>query len=348
VKVTVTGASGHLGANLVRGLLARGDDVRAATIESPSDCVPGLQGLEVERVHADVRDAESVRRAVAGADLVFHLAAKVSIARWEAPEVWATNARGTRNVVDACLDAGVGRLVHMSSISALDPRPGRLAVLEDRGYSIDHRLSAYDRSKAAGEQAVADGVRRGLDAVVLNPTGMLGPWDTAPSLIGAVLLGLWNGRYSSMVQGGMNWVDVRDVANAALAASQCGRTGERYLVGGSWVRVNELMSIAARTGGVEPPSFTAPMWLARLGAPFASTWYRVTRRSPRFTREALQMLERYRLVLDARAYDELDHRPRPIERTLEDTYAWFCERGLVVTRSPGTVPRRLANAVPSV
>jgi dihydroflavonol-4-reductase len=310
--------------------------------------LPALEGLDVERVVADILDADAIERAVRGADIVFHLAGRISIAKWEAADVWAINLHGTRNVVAACLRHDVRRLVHVSSIHALDPNPRRMAVLEDRDPSVDERLGAYDRSKAAGERVVLDAAEQGLDAVVLNPTGMIGPWDVGPSLFGRVLLDIWTGRMKAMVDGGMNWVDVRDVAEAAISASTRGRAGARYLIGGSWIHMSELAAIAAQDAGVSAPFVTTPMWLARLAAPAASAWYRLTGRSPRFTREALAALERYRLVLDARAHDELGHRPRPIEQTLTDTYEWFAESGAIGGPPTSRRARRLANAVPSV
>jgi dihydroflavonol-4-reductase len=347
LKVAVTGATGHLGANLIRALLVRRWDVRAVTIESPDASVPALDGLDVERVQADVCDPAAIDRAVRGAEIVFHLAGRISIAKWEATGVWAVNVDGTRNVVEACISQDVRRLVHVSSIHALDPNPRRMAVLEDREPSQDRRLGAYDRSKAAGERIVLDAAEQGLEAVVLNPTGMIGPWDVGPSLFGRVLLDIWQGRMKVMVDGGMNWVDVRDVAEAAISASTRGRAGARYLLGGSWVHMEELATMAAQIAGVSAPPVTTPMWLARLAAPAASAWYRLARRSPRFTREALGALERYRLVLDSRANDELDHRPRRIEQTLEDTYEWFAEAGSIIGH-PSRRARRLPSAVPSV
>ena len=348
MRYAVTGATGHLGAHVVRRLLLDGHEVRALTIEPTDASVPALNGLELERVQADVRDPVATSRAIERSDVVIHLAARISIVGWESDAVWETNVEGTRNVVEACLQHNVRRLVHVSSIHALDPSPGRLAVMEDRGPSVHRGLAAYDRSKAAGEQLVIESAERGLHAVILNPTGMIGPLDTGPSLIGRVLIDVWRERLPVVVQGGMNWVDVRDVASTVVAAARQGRAGARYLVGGSWVRTAELARLAADVAGVRPPTYVAPMWLARFAAGFASGWYRVARRSPRFTRQALLALERYRLVLDTPATEELGHRARPIEQTLQDTYDWFVRTGSIETTTENAAVRSSANAVPTV
>lgn len=317
----VTGATGLLGANLVRALLEAGHQVRAVAIEESGH--PALDGLDVPYVRADVRDPAQIRKALDGAEVVHHLAAKISILSWDAEEVRAINVGGVSTVVEACLATGVRRLVHVSSIHALSPHPHRRAVDEGRELAIDRRLPAYRRSKANGEQVVRAGVARGLDAVILNPTGMLGPHDHGPSEAGRYLRDVWHGRANGLLSGGFNWVDARDVADAAVAAATSGRTGERYILAGGWVSVEEFVALAAQVAGVTPPRIVAPQLAAHGAARMAAAWSRLLRRPVRLTPDALRTLHEYRLILTDKAHDELGFRARPFEQTLRDAYHWY-------------------------
>jgi dihydroflavonol-4-reductase len=324
MRVAVTGATGHIGANLVRVLAARGDQVRALV----HDDGRGLKGVPVEEVRADVRDLASLKKGFAGVDLVFHLAARISIAPGDSAEVDAVNVGGTRNVVDACLAAGVKRLCHFSSIHALSPEPRDGTVDEARPLAEGSWLP-YDRSKAAGEREIKKGVERGLDAVTVNPTAVLGPYDYRPSPLGSVLLDLYHRRLPGLVDGGFDWVDVRDVVAGALAAAAKGRTGERYLLGGTRRTVLELARTVEKVTGSRPPRFVSPMWLARASAPFATGWARLTGRRARLTAESLHALRNHQRVSHDKATRELGYQPRPLEDTVASTFAWFKEAQIV-------------------
>lgn len=221
MPVVVTGASGHVGANLVRRLL---DQRRKVRVVVHSD-VRALEGLGVERVSADVLDPASLLRAFAGAGVVYHLAARISIRRSDRRLVQAVNATGTRNVVRACRECGAGRLVHFSSIHALRAEPAGEPVDESRPLALGRNCLPYDRSKAMAEEAVLEGIQEGLDAVIVNPTAVIGPNDFKPSHMGEVIWKLMHGRLPVLVRGGFNWVDVRDVVEGACAAAEKGAAG---------------------------------------------------------------------------------------------------------------------------
>ncbi|HEY7954220.1 MAG TPA: NAD-dependent epimerase/dehydratase family protein, partial [Polyangia bacterium] len=186
MKVVVTGAAGHIGGNLTRALIARGERPRVLVRSDRR----ALDGLDVEVVDGDVRDRASLERAFDGAERVFHLAAHISISPGEEELVEAINVRGVKNVVEACLARGVKRLIHFSSIHALASEPTGTPVDESRPLAADSPLT-YDRSKAGGEREVRAGIERGLDAVVVNPTGVIGPHDYRPSRMGEVFLSLY-------------------------------------------------------------------------------------------------------------------------------------------------------------
>jgi dihydroflavonol-4-reductase len=327
MRVVVTGASGHVGANLVRALVERGDQVRVVV----RDRVDALAGVEVERVRGDVRDAASLRQAFAGAEVVYHLAAMISISGDPRGDVRTVNVEGTRNAAEAALAAGVRRLVHCSSVHAFD-----LYRPDARGGTIDEAWPrvpdatthfAYDRSKAAGERALREAIGRGLDAVILHPSGIVGPFDYGPSRMGRVLLQLHRRTLPSLVQGAFDFVDVRDVVAGLIAAGERGRGGENYIVTGHHVSVPELARLAHEVTGVRPPRLNTPIWVAKLGVPVFMAIGWAQRREPLYTFESLAVLQSPGRFSWAKAERELGYRPRPLIDTVRDTYAWFESTG---------------------
>ena len=323
--VAVTGASGHVGANLVRILIERGHHVRALIHRDRR----AVEGLDVEQCIGDLHDPESVQNLVNGTEAVFHLAASITLKQDREGIAWRTNVDGTRNVAEACLRAGVRRLVHFSSIHALSPYPQDETVTEARPLALDGGLPAYDRSKAAAEEIVLDAVARGLDAVIVNPTAMIGPYDFGPSYLGSVLVDVAHGKLPVLVRGGFDWVDVRDVCAGALTALDRGTIGERYLLSGAHRPLPELAEMAAGIAGVPAPRFAVPLWVAYLGLPIASLAYAVRRKPPRFTRTSLWTMKHHQRVTHEKAMRELGYQTRPLEDTVRDTLEWFRAAGLL-------------------
>lgn len=319
----VTGASGHIGNNLVRALLAQGRRLRVVV----RDDQRAIEGLEAERVRADLREPESLRRAFTGAEVVYHLAGRISITGDEGGLVHQTNVLGTRNVVEAAMACGVRRLVHFSSIHALSQAPVDEALDETRPPVRGNGCPAYDRSKAGGEEEVQRGVERGLDAVIVNPTSVLGPHDYKPSAMGEVLVGLARRRFVALVAGGFDWVDVRDVVGGAMAAEERGKRGERYLLSGHWHPVVEIARLVEEVTGVKAPCFAAPFWLAHLGVPFVTLCSKLTRTRALYTRESLHALAGNHQISHAKATRDLAYAPRPLRETVEDFFRWHRERG---------------------
>jgi dihydroflavonol-4-reductase len=331
--VVVTGASGHVGASFVRALVARGDRVRAL-LRTPDP--ESLRGVDVERVVGDVRDRESLLRAFAGAEIVVHLAAQISIVGEMGGLVRETNVVGARNAAEAALVSGARRMVHMCSVHAFEQQPLDQPLDETR-QRVTHG-PAYDRSKADGEAEVRAVIARGLDAVIVHPSGIVGPLDFRPSRMGKVFLDLYHRKLPSLIDGGFDWVDVRDVVAGSLAALERGRKNESYLLTGGWRSVGELAAIAEKLTGKKPPRITSPMWLARAGAPLLEGWARLRKEEPLYTSESLLALRANRNYLRDKAERELGHRPRPIADSVRDVYRWFAENG----RLPPSLLERLA------
>jgi dihydroflavonol-4-reductase len=329
MTVVVTGAAGHIGANLVRALIAKGCPTRSLVHVSRQ----AIEGLDTEIVQGDICDQESLCRAFSGAEVVYHLAANISLSMGDWPRLEAINVIGARNVVEACLRCGVRRLVHFSSIHALVQEPMSTPVDESRPLVESRHCPPYDRSKAAAEKEAHRGVEKGLDAVIINPTAIIGPYDYEPSYFGEALLALANRKLPGLVTGGFDWVDVRDVVEGALLAEERAPTGAKYILSGHWVSICDIADMVADFTGRPAPGFVCPLWLARLGAPIVTPFSRLTEKWPLYTSVSMRALRSNRSISHGKAARELGYQPRPFRETLIDTLKWFEENGQL-SRSP--------------
>ncbi|MEW6049130.1 MAG: NAD-dependent epimerase/dehydratase family protein, partial [Bacillota bacterium] len=279
MRAMVTGATGFVGRHLVRALLEAGHEVtvvRRAT--SPAE---RLQGLPVQHVVADLTEPESLKGTMDGVDWVFHVAADLSWWRAARARQWAVNVEGTRRVVTEALRAGVKRLVYTSSVAAVG-FPDRGEVADESFPFNGYRLGIqYAISKWEAEQRVLEGVRRGLDAVIVNPATIMGDESPRPgSLVDLVA----RGALPAWAGGGTNFCDIDDVVAGHLAAAERGKTGQRYILGGHNVTFREMIEALARAAGVRPPSRRAPRPLVRAAAWAMEGAAVVTRRPPALTR----------------------------------------------------------------
>lgn len=323
MTVVVTGACGHIGVNLVRALIDSGRPVRSLVHVHQR----GMDGLASELVRGDVGDTESLCRAFRGAKVVYHLAGCISLSIKDWPRLESINVVGTRNVVEACLRSGVKRLVYFSSIHALQQEPFSAPVDESRPLSDSSGFPPYDRSKALGEREVRRGIENGLDAVIINPTAVVGPHDYEPSYLGRAILDMARHRLPALVTGGYDWVDVRDVVRGAIAAEKRAVSGSRYILSGHWLSLGDIAKTVSEITGTPPPRFTFPLWLARLGIPVISAASKLRGKSPLYTSFSLKVLKSNRNTSHQKASRELDYQPRPFRETLTDTLQWFKDAG---------------------
>ncbi|RPJ09913.1 MAG: NAD-dependent epimerase/dehydratase family protein [Spirochaetaceae bacterium] len=317
----VTGAAGHIGNTLVRLLLEDGGKVRACLHNDTLS----LGGIGKTRI--DILDHKSMSKAFKGADTVFHCAAMIAISRNHIRQMNEINIRGTENVVAACREAGVRRLVHFSSIHAISPYPEGKQVDETKPSVCSGEGMPYDYSKAMSEEAVLAGVSKGLDAVIVNPTGVIGPWDWKPSFMGNFVLSICSGKIPFLVNGGFNWVDVRDVAMGAVLAGRFGKTGQRYILGNQWISVQDLAQMLGEISQNMKKRPKVPHWLAHVGVPFFGIMSWFSKKQPLFTHDSLATLLHHRDVSWEKASRELTYSPRPIKETLADTVNWFRDNG---------------------
>ncbi len=319
--VLVTGASGFVGNNLVRQLLSKGRSVRVLVRNWDDE---SLRGLDIDSVKGDVLQPASLHTAMAGVSTVFHLAGSISIEGQQDRLMRHVNVDGTANVVKACLQSGVQRLVHFSSIHALSYHPKNQPVDETRRLAQDPpKHLAYDLSKAAGEQHVLSGVEAGLNAVILNPVGIFGPNDFGPSPGGEFVLQLMRRKLPGLVQAGYCWVDVRDVAITALAAETKGRRGHRYILSSQYGSFKQIARWVQECSGARPPLFNVPVWVAKQAAPLVVWYSRRLGIRPLVTPEAIEIIGCHQNIVTRKAALELGFQPRPLRETIADTVAWL-------------------------
>jgi dihydroflavonol-4-reductase len=323
MKTVVTGASGHIGANLIRALIAEGRKVRVLLHLNQQ----AFEGLEVDIVKGNTCDLDSLLEAFEGVDVVYHLAGHISLRMNEREKCQSVNVAGTKNVVQACLRNGVSRLIHFSSIHALEQKPLDSPVDETRPLVTSEGVPPYDSSKAGGEREILKGIEKGLNAVIINPTGVIGPYDYYPSHFGEVLISLACGKFPALVNGGFDWVDARDVAYGAMRAEELAPRGSKYLLSGHWASMSDLAFMLKEILEITPPRLTCPLWLADMGAPIATRLAQFSGKRPLFTKVSLAALRGNKKVSHAKASAELGYHPRPLKETLRDTLNWFKSNG---------------------
>ncbi len=318
--ILVTGATGHIGNVLVRQLLARGERVRA--LVRPGKSPAALHGLDVELAPGDVLDPGSLGKALAGASLVYHLAARISILPGPDPEVERVNLEGTRNLLAAMRQAGVPRLVYASSVYAMRIPPHGV-VDESCPFDPEAGRGAYDRSKAQASLEVLRAAAEGLEAVVVCPTAVAGPYDFHGSDVGRGLRYNLQPGIKFYVDGGYDFVDVRDAADGFIRAAQFGRPGRIYLLGGERLTVREVAQLVWETAGLHPAAVYIPRRLAYLAAGCMPAYARLTGTTPIFTRYSLDALASNSNISHARAARELGFRPRPARQAILDAVRWL-------------------------
>jgi dihydroflavonol-4-reductase len=317
----ITGATGHIGNVLVRLLLERREKVRAMIM--PGEDATPLVDLKVEIVEADVLDYQSLLKAFAHVEVVYHLAGLISILPGKDHLLQAVNVIGTRNVIQAARFTGVRRLVYTSSIHALRRVPEGVLIDETVPFDVEHAISSYDSSKANASLEVLEAVQQGMDAVIVCPTGVVGPYDYRRSEMGQLILDCVEQKPMLYVDGAYDFVDVRDVAEGLILAGEKGRCGESYILSGERIRVIDILKIVQEVLGTRLLSLKIPLSLARLTARITPLYYQLTHAKPRFTTYSLATLVSNSFISHAKAHRELGYQPRPLRESLGDTVRWF-------------------------
>ena len=326
MNVLVTGGSGFVGASLARALVERGDRVRV--LRRANSSLVALQGLPVEHVIGDILDPDAVARAVAGCDMVFHSAAISSYWRSRREQVYRTNVEGTRIVMEACLRANVGRVVHTSSCAAIGIAPDGSFADEQTPFDGLSRTFAYADSKRLAEEAVQKVVARGLDAVIVNPATVIGAGDVYVGS-GSLVVEIARGRMPVVPPGGMCVVDIDAVVAGHLLAAERGRTGERYILGGENLSHRRIAEIVAEVVRRRAPRVVVPPIMLRSAAAIVDTWNRVSRRPPLISGEQIRLSGINFFFNSSKAMRELGYPLMPFREAARKAFAWYKEHGYV-------------------
>lgn len=341
-KVLLTGASGHLGANLVRRLLDDGNEVRVLLRRGSDNAA--VDGLEVERVWGDLRDPGAVDAAVKGCRRVYHAAAKVSTIMGDAQhkrEVYDCNVGGTRHIVESSLRHGVDKVVVTGSFSAVGydhHDPSRPSDEEMRYYPFEH-VMPYEASKTFVEMEVLKGVARGLDACVATSCAIIGPHDYKPSRMGRALCDFANGKLHAYIDGGFEFVSARDIVEGHVLAMERGKKGEKYIIATEFTTLPEIMGVWEEITGRPKPKLKLPPPLMLAFAELASPL--LTRFAPdfpqRLTPGAVRILQLRRRADTSKARKELGFQPSRMRDAWEDAYDFFARRGAIQAPNPQRV-----------
>ena len=324
LKALVTGATGCVGANVVAALLARGYDVRA--MRRATSSLDALDGLHPELAVGDILDPPSLVAASEGCALVFHVAAVSDYWRTPAGRVYRVNVEGTRNVLAAALAAGVERLVYTSSIGALGvPSPGQF-LDESSTFNLPSHRFPYGHSKHLAEQAVREATAHGLDAVIVNPTGVIGARDVH-FIGGSIIREVRRGLSWFAPPGGLNWIDAETLGLGHVLAAERGHTGERYVLGGENVSHRAAMETVADVVGGRRPRLTLPRSLMSLFALLVDGFNALWPGTPLFSGEQAR-LSGAEIYCDCRKAEQELGLPRtPFRAAVERAYTWYQAHG---------------------
>ncbi|MEE2775178.1 MAG: hopanoid-associated sugar epimerase [Acidobacteriota bacterium] len=327
MTVLVTGGTGFVGAHLVRALLERGDRVRCLVRrESRRD---NLDHLDVALAEGDLRDTDSLRRAVAGCESLYHCAADYRLWVRDPAELYDANVEGTRRLLTAAREAGVEKVVYTSSVGALGLEPDGSPANEDTPVSLEKMIGHYKRSKFLAERVVEEACDEGLAVVIVNPSTPVGDLDIKPTPTGQIILDFLNGRMPAYVDTGLNLVDVRDVAAGHLLAEQKGRVGEKYILGNRNLSLREILEVLSRLTGAAAPRFRVPHWVPALFAAGSAAVARLAGTEPRVSPESVRM-SRHKMYFDSsKALRELGLPQTSVEEALERAVEWFRAVGRV-------------------
>ncbi len=330
--ITVTGATGHLGNNIVRTLLNNNHKVRALIY--PGEDESALAGLAVERAYGNILKIEDLRRAFKDTSAVIHCAGQISILTRCYHQLYPINVAGVRNVVEAGRFCGIKKLIHIASFDAISLDPTGKCVDEGLGFNPAHAMTEYGQTKAEGAQIVLDAVKTyGMDATILTPVTIVGPNDFRPSAMGGVLVDFANGRLPAITTGHLAFVDARDIAQAALNALDSGTRGANYICSSEEMTVTGYMNLLAHITRMPTPLINIPIEAMYHLAWFAEKMYMVLKMEPHFTQGSMALLKNGMCTSNQKTCRELEVAFRPVEETLRDQIEWFSRRGLIKTES---------------
>jgi len=324
----VTGASGHVGSTVANQLTAAGKSVRVLVLPSES-FIP----TQTDVYYGDVRDKESMRSCFENCSgqplVVIHCAGIVSIASGYQPIVYDVNVTGTKNLVDLCCEYSVSKLVYVSSVHAIPEKPKGQVIEEVEAFSADKVTGHYAKTKAEATAYVLDAAQKGLDATIVHPSGIIGPNDHRIGHTTSLIIEYSRGRLFTCVDGGYDFVDVRDVADGIIAACSWGKKGDCYILSNRYFKVGEILDMLHEITGKRKITRFAPTWMIRTAAPWTELYCKISRKKPIFTPYSIYTLQSNALFSHRKASQQWGYSPRNMRETLADTVQWLKEAGKI-------------------
>lgn len=324
----VTGATGFLGSHVARVLAEQGADLRL--LVRPTSNLRNLQGLKAATVTGDLRDAASLKKATAGCDTVFHVAADYRLWLRDPSEMYRSNVAGTRAILEAARENGVQRVVYTSSVATIGFSSNGHPANEDSPVSLADMIGHYKRSKFMAEQIAMEAGRSGMHVVTVNPTTPVGEQDVKPTPTGRIVLDFLKRKFPAYVETGLNLVDVRECARGHVAALERGRPGERYILGGENLTLKNILDKLGKITGLPSPKIKLPYVFAfAAGVVDEAITGRILKREPRATVDTVRMGKKKMFASSDKAERELGWKIVPVDDALRRAVDWFRANGYV-------------------
>lgn len=327
MKKLVTGATGFIGSAIVRELIRDGEDIRVLVRKTSN--TRNIDNLDVERAFGDIRDGDSMRKALKGCDTLYYTAAH--FAHWTPDKKlpYEINVEGTKTSLNAALDAGVERVVYTSTNNTMGAHGADIPANESAEFNHQDTGDNYSMSKYLGEIEAKKFVAKGLPIVIVNPTIVIGAHDIKPTPSGKMIIDIANKDMPGYIEGGVNIIDVEDVARGHILAAKKGRVGERYLFGNENMSVSDYFRLISEVAGVKPPKIKIPYYLAiALGYMFELGAY-ITKKPPVTTASEVKIGRKYEFYDCSKAVKELGLPQTPIRASIERAVNWFKENGYI-------------------
>jgi len=330
MKAFITGATGFVGSHVARALAARGAELRLL-VRSGSR-TDNIADLRAEIATGDLREPESLKKAMADCDFVFHVAADYRLWVRDPEQMYRSNVEGTRAIIRAAQESGVQRVIYTSSVATMGfTREGHIAR-EDSPVSIREMVGHYKRSKFMAEQIALEAGRNGANVVVVNPTTPIGEYDIKPTPTGRIVVDFLKRKFPAYVDTGLNLADVKEVARGHLLAMEKARPGERYILGGQNLTLKQILDKLAELTGLPSPKMKVPHAVAMGFAVFDQFFTgMIMGKEPRATIDAVKMGRKKMFASSSKAEHELGYKVLPVEDALRRAIDWFQTHGYIET-----------------
>jgi dihydroflavonol-4-reductase len=328
MKALVTGATGFIGFHVTKVLKEKSFDVIALVRDRGTTV--DLQTLDVELLEGDIRDYQSVLRALKGCQQVFHLAADYKLWVPNPKTMYDINVQGTRNVMEAALHRGIEKIVYTSTVGTLAGSAHGRLLNEETPSSLNEMVGYYKKSKYIAEKEVLHFIQKGAPAIIVNPSAPIGPRDRKPTPTGKIIVDFLNGKIPAYLDTGLNFVDVHDVALGHWLASVYGRVGERYILGNKNMTLREFLDTLAGLTGRKPPRIQLPYFPVLVAAYMNEAFSRwLTHKPPKIPVSGVRMSRKYMFFDCSKAISELKMPQSPVENAIGRAADWFMQKKYV-------------------